>query len=210
MGLGASLAPAVVIVDADTRNGDFELNEAGDPIDNGGWGNAGADPLNWSAGGALGATASNPFNVAGTPMLYYQTQAFNNTGVQIATGEIFTVNADAEAITTGGAMVDVVATQNADGTGVSVVLATASLAAGTQSGSLYSSSPTLIPIAGVSLPADSSVNGYYVQVRTRSSEVATSNYYWIDNVEVTSAIPEPASLGLLLAGGVLAMRRRMM
>ncbi|MCC6423297.1 MAG: PEP-CTERM sorting domain-containing protein [Phycisphaerales bacterium] len=212
--LGASLAPAAVIVDANTLNGDFELDQNSNPITNGGWGaGAAQNPLNWTSNQT---TVSNPFNVTATPMIYWTTEAYNNTGVTVSTGDVFTVNADAESVKDatgpdGGSnvYVDVVATQNADGTGSSVVLATASLTAGTQSGPSYSVAPTLIAMAqGVSSPANVSVNGYYVQVRTRSIGNSDSNYYWVDNVVVSSAVPEPASMGLLLVGGLLTLRRR--
>lgn len=204
--LTVSPTHAAVIVDADTRNGDFEVNEANEAISNGGWANAAADPMHWTSNLT---TTTNPFNVSATPMIYYTAEAYNNTGVTVSEGWIYTVTADAEAVVGGGAFVDVVATENSDGTGASAVLASAVLAAGTQTGPNYSASPQLIAMTpGVSTAASAGVDGYYVQVRTRSSFIAASNYYWIDNVVVTSEVPEPASMALLLGGSMLMLARK--
>jgi hypothetical protein len=62
-------------------------------------------------------------------------------------------------------------------------------------------------VTGTSLAADASIDGYFLQVRTRSNSDGGNNYYWIDDV-VVDIVPEPGSMSLLAAGAMLLMSRK--
>jgi hypothetical protein len=117
------------IVDADTRNGDFEFNDEGNAIQKGGWSLAVANAQDWFSPNPV--NGNDPYTVTGTPMIYYTTNVVNNTGVTLDTGTIYSIDANAEAVIdatpvgplVNGAFIDLIATENSDGTGTTAVIA---------------------------------------------------------------------------------------
>jgi len=203
MSLGSAVR-AEIIMDATTNNGSFT------GAANGGWAlGAPEQPTGWSGTplvGNLGYTQNEAVQN------HFSFTAFNNTGVLVAEDRLYSISGMVNTFSTMTVKLQVVATENSDGSGTAVVLAE-TLTAGTGSSAdlTFISIPTLIDTGIVTGAAtDNSVDGYYAQVRLVSGQEDTG-YYWVDDIVVTSEaapIPEPRSLSLVTVASGLAFYRR--
>jgi len=203
--LAATTAQAAVIMDATTNNGSFE------DVSYGYWSNA--TPAGWEPS----INKNHLFNVYGIPMAYWDSVGINNTGVLVTVNTQYTVSALMDANDGLTANIWINATENADGTGNVVELSHISFTGNNPSstGGVYSprTNTNFMTAVGPTTGAatDASVDGYYVQVKFGTTTFGNYLYSWYDNIEVTSsaAVPEPATLGLLLpAAALFADRRR--
>jgi len=193
----AGVANAAVIMDATLHNGSFSDGTVGY------WSGAGsvtgspvAPPPGWNKSGQYVYTAASLIQA------YHNAQVFNNTGELVQANHAYTLSAGL-GDRFGTIDVFVRATENADGTGASVDLTHISRT-GTQLGGFG-----LFNVSGTGLPADPSLAGYYVRVEVITGSDPTGQNYNFDNIGVTSAeVPEPATLGALSVGGVMALARR--
>ncbi|MCC7351504.1 MAG: PEP-CTERM sorting domain-containing protein [Phycisphaerales bacterium] len=202
---GASMAQAAVIMDATTNNGSLSINSSnGLAPNNGGWGNAVSKPLGWEITGGSGYTQNEAMQN------YYGWEAYNNTGTLVTANTQYSVSAAVNTYANKSVGVKVLATEHADGTGASVLLADAQLNPGTASTTwpTYNSLPPLTTVSNTGAATSPALSTYYVQVRTYG-DLDAFGYYWVDDIVVTSApVPEPASMLTLLGLGSLSMLKR--
>lgn len=193
-----SIAPAAVVMDATTNNGDMEGGASF-------W--SGGPPTGWDSTPS-GGTLS--YNYDDTAMHYYTVDGFFNTGIAVTASTQYTISGVTNSVVGLGVNFSVYATENADGTGTSVLLAQANFTGGNQAGPAYGGKPELLAIGpATGATTTGAVAGYYVQVRTATDQ-NVSGYYWVDDVVVTSqeVVPEPAALGLLVPATIAFCRRR--
>ncbi|OHB53740.1 MAG: hypothetical protein A2Y12_18845 [Planctomycetes bacterium GWF2_42_9] len=196
-----SICNAAIIMDETHHNGSFSYGPAGS-VSAGYWYNTpNALPTGW--------TEINPYMYT-TALKWIQAgstaDAVNNTGEVISAYEAFTVSAALGGGQGVDAWVRVYATQNADGTGDKVLLASVNRLG------LSTDGYNLFNVTGAQgTPAASSLVGYYVQVRIGGpysdfGHYISGNY---DNIVVTSEIvPEPATMTILTLGGLLLRRKK--
>lgn len=135
---------------------------------------------------------------------YVNAVVYNNTGETVIVGHEYTVSADLGLRENTGFDVYVRATENSDGTGASFDL-TQLTYFGTGDASTYD----LVNQSATGSAAGAGVAGYYIQVSVESNGTngATGQSYYFDNIVVTSEIPEPGSLSLMLIGTSVMMLR---
>lgn len=137
---------------------------------------------------------------------YVNAIVFNNTGETVTVGHQYTVSADLGLRENTGFDVYVRATENSDGTGTSVDLAQL-----TYFGTGDASTFDLANQSTTGGNAGAGVAGYFIQVSVEANGAngATGQSYFFDNIVVTSEVPEPGSLSLILIGSsVMLMRSR--
>lgn len=203
--VGASMAQSAVIMDATTNNGSLSVNSSnGLAPNNGGWGSAVSKPLGWETTGGSGWTVSEAM------MNYYGWESYYNTGILVTANTQYSVSAAVNTPTNKWVGVKVLATEHADGTGASALLADATLNPGTVAvgWSSYSSLPSLITVSNTGAATSPALSTYYVQVRTYA-DLDAYGYYWVDDIVVNSTeVPEPAALTLLGLGSLAMLKRR--
>jgi hypothetical protein len=169
-------AATTIIMDASHNNGSLTYDGNQAPYGDYWNYNPGVIPAGWTY--TTGFVYSTGYSGRGKGLIEIGTaaQAVNNTGIIVHAGQRFTVSADLGAPGT-NPTVEVLATQNADGTGTEFLLADVNQAfpAGSPPNPYILTTTPGTP----GLSAIPRLEGYYVQVR-----LATSGYY--DNVVVTS------------------------
>ena len=166
-----------VIMDSTHHNGSFTNGPTG--YGAGFWYNtANAIPTGWTETVQYMYTTGALWVQCGT-----YADAVNNTGELVEPGKAYTVSADLGGTDGTDATVRVYATQNSDGTGTKVLLASVHRIGHTSDG--YS----LFPTTGTpGSPASSSLAGYYIQVEIGGYiDHYIAGYY--DNIVVTSRMP---------------------
>jgi hypothetical protein len=161
---------ATTYMNATTNNGALAYSAAGY------WSSTpGAIPAGWvDTAGSIYSTSLNFVELSTDAV------ATNNTGLLVPTGQQFTVSAYLGGGTGVTAMVQVYATQNADGSGPKLLLAQVSRVG--QSTDAY----TLFPVSSASSTSSTNVAGYYVQV-----VLATPGYYGGPIVVTSQAATNP-------------------
>ena len=155
-----------------------------------------AIPSTYIYNGALGTYA------------YAGAQAVNNTSEVVLTGSQYTVTFGSGVTSTtyaGNTTVDVsvIATQNADGTGNSVLLTNVA-----RTSVAGDAAYTFFNVTGTGTAAAAAINGYFIQVLVKCDTLVSGQSHIFDNITVTSEIvPEPATMALLGLGGLLLRRK---
>jgi len=189
----SSAVNAAVVMDAGTHNGGLEGGTFGNY-----WNNAGTNAPEWTK------TGSHVYNGALFIQAYPATDIFNNTGELVVANHEYTLSADLGDRELTTIDVYVRATEFADGSGAFVDLAQVTRT-GTDPGSF-----TLYTATDTGSAASAGIAGYFIQVLVQTDGAGSGQNYFFDNINVSSelAIPEPASLGLLVPAALALSRRR--
>jgi len=189
-----SICNAVVIMDATHHNGGLTANAVGY------WYNTpDAVPAGWQQVTPYPYTTALMWTMVGS-----LGEACNNTGELVQAGYGYKISADLG----GGDGIDatarVWATQNADGSGNKVLLASVHRIGTPNDG--Y----TLFNTVGtIGAPAPASLAGYFIQVSIGGPYVDHYIAGYYDNLVVTGEmVPEPATMSILALGGLLLRRRK--